>query len=78
MLEEEKKVREVLAGLLGRNEAEFEPNASLKDDFDVDSTEMVEIVTMMEKAFARPLGEGAEKKIHTVRDIYALVGAGAR
>ncbi|WP_164016416.1 acyl carrier protein [Pyxidicoccus trucidator] len=77
MTDKEKKVREVLSALLGRGEAEFEPDASLKDDFDVDSTEMVEVVCKMEKAFSTSLGDGAEKKIRTVRDIYTLVGAEA-
>jgi acyl carrier protein len=73
MMDNEKKVRQVLAELLGRNEEDFTPEASLADDFNVDSTEMVDILCTIEKAFSLSLEDRKEKKVRTVQDIVGLV-----
>jgi acyl carrier protein len=77
MMDKEKKVRQVLAELLSRDEEDFTPAASLEDDFDVDSTEMVEILCSLEKAFSLRLEDRQEKKVQTVQDLYELVARAA-
>ncbi|WP_437895474.1 acyl carrier protein [Sorangium sp. So ce124] len=69
----ETQVKTILSEFLGRPMNDFSDAASLQDDMDVDSTEMIEIVCEVERAFQIKLGAGAEKEIKTVSDIFSLV-----
>ncbi|PTL79019.1 acyl carrier protein [Vitiosangium sp. GDMCC 1.1324] len=71
--EVESKVNKILSNLLERKLEELNARISLKEDLDVDSTEMVEICSALEKAFGVEIDDSVEKKLKTVGDIYTLL-----
>ncbi|WP_257449072.1 acyl carrier protein [Archangium lipolyticum] len=73
--EVESKINNILSNLLERKIEEINARISLKDDLDVDSTEMVEICSALEKAFNVEIDDGVEKKLKTVGDLYSLMSA---
>ncbi|QRN99564.1 acyl carrier protein [Archangium violaceum] len=73
--EVESKINSILSNLLERKIEEINARISLKDDLDVDSTEMVEICSALEKAFNVEIDDGVEKKLKTVGDLYSLMSA---
>ncbi|WP_437286187.1 acyl carrier protein [Sorangium sp. So ce406] len=67
------QVKKILSEFLGRPMRDLSDSASLQDDLDVDSTEMIEIVCEVERTFQVTLGDGAEKELKTVSDILGAV-----
>ncbi|WP_437869688.1 phosphopantetheine-binding protein [Sorangium sp. So ce363] len=72
------QVKKILAEFLGRPMKDLSDDALLQDDLDVDSTEMIEIVCAVERAFQVRLGDGAEKALKTVADIHSAVDRAKR
>ncbi|WNG34351.1 acyl carrier protein [Archangium violaceum] len=71
----ETKVNGILSSLLERKLEEINARCSLKDDLDVDSTEMVELCGVLEKTFNVEIDDTVEKKLKTVGDLYTLLSS---
>jgi len=67
------KVKEVLAGLLKVKIEELKDDASLINSIGVDSTEMVESVIALEKAFGVKLSPKEITKNSTINDIVKII-----
>jgi len=72
-MEIKEKVREVLINLLKLKPQEVKDDARLCDDIGVDSTEMVEFVIALEKAFGTKLIPKEITKFSTINDIDKIV-----
>ena len=68
-MEVKDKIREVLINLLKLKSQEVKDDVRLCDGIGVDSTEMVEFVLALEKAFAVKLSPKEITKFHSVNDI---------
>jgi acyl carrier protein len=73
MNEREARVKAILCEMLGRGSGELLAATSLRDELGVDSTEMVEIVCALEKAFGLHLAPDSDKQLRTVGDLCAAV-----
>lgn len=73
MSEIESTVQDLLSTMLGKSPSEFKREAVLRDDFDVDSAEMVELICALEKKFHRTFPQGVERQVQSVGDLYDLV-----
>ncbi|MDD5097115.1 MAG: acyl carrier protein [Candidatus Omnitrophica bacterium] len=69
------KVKDVLANLLKVKIEELKDDVSLINSIGVDSTEMVESVIALEKAFAVKLSPKEITKNSTINDIVSNIGA---
>ncbi len=67
------KVKEVLANLLKVKIEELKDDVSLQNSIGVDSTEMVESVIALEKAFGVKINVKEITKNSTVKDIAAVI-----
>ena len=67
------KVKEVLVNLLRVKPEELKDDVSLEDSIGVDSTEMVEAVIALEKAFATKLTAKEITKSSTLNDIQKVI-----
>jgi len=67
------KVKEVLANLLKVRIEELKDDVSLQNSIGVDSTEMVESVIALEKAFGIKLNVKEITKNSTINDIAAVI-----
>lgn len=67
------KVKDVLVKLLKVNPEEFKDEVSLQDSLGVDSTEMVEIVIALEKAFDTKFNPKEISKFSTINDMDKLL-----
>lgn len=67
------KVKEVLANLLKVKIEELKDDVSLQNSIGVDSTEMVESVIALEKAFGVKLNVKEITKNSTINDIAAVI-----
>ncbi|MDD5155328.1 MAG: acyl carrier protein [Candidatus Omnitrophica bacterium] len=67
------KVKEVLVNLLRVRPEELKDDAKLYDSIGVDSTEMVEAVIALEKAFGTKLGSKEIGKFSTINDIEKVI-----
>lgn len=72
-MEVKDKVRETLINLLKLKPQEVKDDARLCDGIGVDSTEMVEFVIALEKAFGTKLGPKEITKFSTINDIDKIV-----
>lgn len=72
-MEVKEKVRETLINLLKLKPHEVKDDARLCDDIGVDSTEMVEFVIALEKAFGTKLSPKEITKFSTVSDIEKII-----
>lgn len=72
-MEVKEKVREVLINLLKLKPQEVKDDARLCDGIGVDSTEMVEYVIALEKAFQAKLSNKEITKFCTINDIEKLI-----
>ncbi len=68
-METKAQVRELLSKLLKVRPEELKDDVSLQDSIGVDSTEMVETVIALEKAFSIKLGPKEVTKFSTLNDI---------
>jgi len=74
-METKLKVKEILSSLLKVKTEELKDELSLQDSIGVDSTEMVESVIALEKAFAVKLSPKEITKNSTINDIAANIQA---
>lgn len=67
------KVKEVLVSLLKIRPEELKDDVALQDGIGVDSTEMVEAVIALEKAFGTKLSPKEITKFSTINDIEKII-----
>jgi len=67
------KIREILVKLLKVKPEELKDDVSLQDGIGVDSTEMVETVIALEKAFSTKLSPKEITKFSTINDIEKVI-----
>lgn len=67
------KIREVLSNLLKVKPEELKDDVSLQDSIGVDSTEMVETVIALEKAFGKKLSAKEITKFSSISDIEKVI-----
>ncbi|GCE49779.1 acyl carrier protein [Thermosporothrix hazakensis] len=58
---------------LGVERQEITPEATLLDDLSVDSTELIELITILEKQMDIQLDEKQLKNVHTVAELVSFV-----
>ncbi|MBM3249592.1 MAG: acyl carrier protein [Candidatus Omnitrophica bacterium] len=67
------RIREVLSNLLKVKPEELKDDVSLQDSIGVDSTEMVETVIALEKAFGKKLSTKEITKFSSISDIEKVI-----
>ncbi len=67
------KIKDVLVNLLKVKQEELKDDAKLYDSIGVDSTEMVEAVIALEKAFGTKLSPKEITKFSTINDIEKVI-----
>lgn len=67
------KIKDVLTQLLKLRQEEIKDDVSLQDSISVDSTEMVEAVIALEKAFGTKLSPKEITKFSTINDIEKVI-----
>lgn len=72
-MEVKEKIREVLINLLRLKPQEVKNDVRLCDGIGVDSTEMVELVIALEKAFGKKLSPKQITKFCTINDIEKII-----
>jgi len=72
-MEAKTKIKEVLVNQLKVKPEELKEDLSLQDGIGADSTEMVEIVIALEKAFGTKLGNKEITKFSTIADIEKVI-----
>jgi len=74
----EKKVKEIVAEQLGKDEGEITTNASFIDDLGADSLDIVELVMKMEEEFGIEIPDEEAEKIKTVNDVVEYIKTHAK
>lgn len=74
-METRDRIKDVLAKLLRARLEELKDDANLYDGIGVDSTEMVETVIALEKAFCTKLSPKEITKFSTINDIEKVIRA---
>ena len=69
------KIKGVLVNLLKVKQEELKDDVSLQDSIGVDSTEMVESVIALEKAFGAKLSPKEITKFSTINDIEKVISS---
>lgn len=69
----EDKLKEVFSKVLGVDKREISLDSSLRNDLDVDSTEMVDLIVLAEKEFNVRIPEEIKDCFKSVRDIYNFI-----
>lgn len=72
-MEIKEKVKEVMVSLLKIRPEELKDDVKLYDGIGVDSTEMVELVIALEKAFSTKLSPKEITKFSTINDIEKVI-----
>jgi acyl carrier protein len=72
-METKAKIKDVLVQLLRIRPEELKDDVSLQDGIGVDSTEMVEAVIALEKAFGTKLSAKEITKFSTINDIEKVI-----
>ncbi|MBN2830898.1 MAG: acyl carrier protein [Candidatus Omnitrophica bacterium] len=72
-MEIKNKIKEVLVNLLKVKPEELKDDVALQDSIGVDSTEMVESVIALEKAFSIKLSPKEITKFSTINDIERVI-----
>jgi acyl carrier protein len=75
MMDTKSKIKETFVKLLKVKPDELKDDVSLLDSISVDSTEMVEAVIALEKAFGTKLSPKEITKNSTINDIEAIISA---
>lgn len=70
----EDRVNRVLIDGIGFEPGELRPDASLKDDLGIDSTEMVEVIVALEKEFGAKIPDGVIQGESTIRELVHYFG----
>jgi acyl carrier protein len=68
-----RRVQDVIATSLKLEPDQVKPEASFKDDLDVDSLDVIEMAVAMEKEFGIQVPDEALPKIKTVQDVIDYV-----
>ncbi len=63
-----KKVKEIVAGQLGKEESEITDNASFIDDLGADSLDTMELVLALEDEFSIKIEDEDAEKLKTVKN----------
>lgn len=74
-METKAKIKDVLVNLLKIKPEELKDDLSLQDSIGVDSTEMVELVIALEKAFNVKLSPKEITKFSTINDIEKVINS---
>jgi len=74
-METKEKIKDVLVELLRIRPEELKDDVTLQDGIGVDSTEMVEAVIALEKAFGTKLSAKEVTKFCTINDIEKVIQA---
>lgn len=74
-METKEEIKDVLVKLLKVKPEELKDDAKLYDGIGVDSTEMVEVVIALEKAFGTKLSPKEITKFSTINDIEKVIQA---
>lgn len=67
------KVKEMVAGQLGKSEDEITPDASFIEDLGADSLDLVELIMSMEDEYGLEISDEDAEKIITVKDAVAFI-----
>lgn len=70
----EERIKNFFAGFLDMEPAEITSQANLRDNLEMDSTEMVELVVALEKEFNIQLKDGEITNRNCVGDVVKIVG----
>jgi len=70
----EERIKNFFAGFLDMEPAEITSQANLRDDLEMDSTEIVELVVALEKEFNVQLKDGEITNRNGVGDVVKTVG----
>jgi acyl carrier protein len=68
----EERVSKVLVDGIGLEPREIKPEANLKEDLGIDSTEMVEMVVALEKEFGVKVPDGVIGNDTRIRDLVVI------
>lgn len=74
----EKRVKEIVAEQLGKDEAEVKSESSFIDDLGADSLDIVELVMAMEDEFGIEIPDEDAEKIKTVKDVADYIKSHAK
>jgi acyl carrier protein len=74
----EERVKQIIVGQLGVDEAEVTPSASFVDDLGADSLDTVELVMAFEEAFEIEIPDEDAEKIRTVQDAVTYIDQHAK
>ena len=74
----EKRVKEIVAEQLGKDEAEVKSESSFIDDLGADSLDIVELVMAMEDEFGIEIPDEDAEKIKTVKDVVDYIKGHAK
>ncbi len=69
----EKRVKEIVAEQLGKEEGEVKSDSSFIDDLGADSLDIVELVMAMEDEFGIEIPDEDAEKIKTVKDVVEYI-----
>lgn len=69
------RVTKIIVEQLGVDESEVVPGASLVDDLNADSLDLVELVMSLEEEFGTEISDEGAEKIRTVQDAVEYVEA---
>lgn len=74
----EKRVKEIVAEQLGKEESEVKSESSFIDDLGADSLDIVELVMAMEDEFGIEIPDEDAEKIKTVKDVIEYIKTHAK
>ena len=74
----EKRVKEIVAEQLGKDESEVKSESSFIDDLGADSLDIVELVMAMEDEFGIEIPDEDAEKIKTVKDVVEYIKGHAK
>lgn len=73
MNKNESTIKNILADIIDIEPSEIYSHTSLKNDLQIDSTEMVDIVVGLEKTFGIYINEGEQEYFNTLSDIVTYI-----
>ena len=69
MNDQQQKILEILAEVIGKPVESIDPEQSIKSDLELDSVQVLELLSALEDEFDREISEVDAAKIETVQDI---------
>jgi acyl carrier protein len=67
--DQQQKILEILAEVIGKPVESIDPEQSIKSDLELDSVQVLELLSALEDEFDREISEVDAAKIETVQDI---------